>query len=126
MVISEGVYLKLTGKTLVRGGVDSRHGLRGRMPLPLLVVHSGKTTTTLFRFCFTNVSRSTRVAPLGGVVWGWRNALIAACSSDTGWTSLFDGKHIAKTGSKMAARYRASIGEALEAAIIEPSLGRRA
>jgi hypothetical protein len=43
-----------------------------------------------------------------------------------GWTCLVDGKQATKTGSKIAARYRASIGEALEAAMMEPSLGKRA
>jgi len=43
-----------------------------------------------------------------------------------GWTSLVVGKDAVKTGSKMAARYRASIGEVLEDAMIELSWGSRA
>jgi hypothetical protein len=46
--MSEGVYLRLSGKILVRGGAESRHGLSGKTALPLLGVHSGKMAMTLF------------------------------------------------------------------------------
>jgi hypothetical protein len=44
-----------------------------------------------------------------------------AVSRDIGSTSLVYGYVAAKTGSKMAARYRGSIGEALEDVMTEPS-----
>lgn len=45
VVISGAVYLRLTGNTFVFRGAVRRLGPRGKMPLPLVVVHSGKTTT---------------------------------------------------------------------------------
>lgn len=84
--MSGGVYLRLTGKTFVRGGAERRLGLRGRMPLPLLVAHSGKMTMTRFWFFLTKSSSSTSLVPSDGCVLGLRNARMTACSSETGST----------------------------------------
>ena len=46
-----------------------------------------------------------------------------AWNSVIGWTSLVVGKEAVKTGSKMAARYSASIGEVLDDAMMEFSRG---
>ena len=44
VVISAAVYLRLMGKIFAVGGEVSKDALNGRMPLPFVVVHSGKTT----------------------------------------------------------------------------------
>lgn len=44
VVISAAVYRRLTGKIFAVGGAVRRDVLKGRMPRPLVVVHSGKTT----------------------------------------------------------------------------------
>ena len=41
VVISPAVYRILIGKILVSEGVVRSDGLKGRMPRPLVVVHSG-------------------------------------------------------------------------------------
>lgn len=66
VVTSGGVYRRLIGNILVPGGVVSRLGLNGRIPLPLVVVHSGKTTITLFGCSLTSVFKSVIFAFFGG------------------------------------------------------------
>ena len=44
VVISAAVYRRLTGKIFAVSGVVRRDVLNGRMPFPLVVVHSGNTT----------------------------------------------------------------------------------
>ena len=41
VVISPAVYRRLVGKILVSEGAVRSDGLKGRMPRPLVVVHSG-------------------------------------------------------------------------------------
>lgn len=41
VVISPAVYRRLIGKILALGGAVRSEGLKGRMPRPLVVVHSG-------------------------------------------------------------------------------------
>ena len=87
-MMSATVYLRLTGKTLVLVGAERRHGLKGRMPRPLLVVHSGKMTMTRLVFCCTYVSRSISFVPAGGSVLGLEKARRTACSKFMGSTCL--------------------------------------
>ena len=46
VVISCGVYLRLVGKIFAVSGVVSKELLKGSIPLPFVVVHSGNTATT--------------------------------------------------------------------------------
>ena len=62
VVMSGAVYRRWTGKTFVFGGTVNRLGLKGKMPRPLLVVHSGKTTITRSLYFERRVSRSMRRA----------------------------------------------------------------
>ena len=103
----------------------SRLGLKGSMPRPLLVVHSGKTTTTRSGYCSTRVSRSTKSAVWLGISCGCAKARRTACRRVIGSTSRDVGYDAVKTGSKIAARYKASMGDAQEAAMMVPSCGRR-
>ncbi len=43
-----------------------------------------------------------------------------------GWTRRVEGYEAVNTGSKIAARYRESIGDVCEDAIIDPGCGSRA
>lgn len=45
VVTSAGVYRRLTGKICVLDGIARRERLRGRIPRPLVVVHSGNMAT---------------------------------------------------------------------------------
>ena len=47
-------------------GVVSREGLKGKMPLPLVLVHSGNTTMMRSGFARTSASRSVRCDDGGG------------------------------------------------------------
>lgn len=47
VVISGGVYLRLIGKILALAGAVNKELLKGNIPRPFVVVHSGKTATTL-------------------------------------------------------------------------------
>lgn len=66
VVMSPGVYRRLTGKILAPIGAPKRLGLNSNMPLPFVVVVSGKTTTTLLGLAFINVRKSVVFAPAGG------------------------------------------------------------
>lgn len=48
VVISGAVYLKLMGKIFVLAPTVTKDGAKGRIPRPLVVVHSGKTTMGWF------------------------------------------------------------------------------
>ena len=52
----------------------SRLGLSGRMPRPLVVVHSGNTQMMLFGFEAISEARVTRLASLGGRIEGGAKA----------------------------------------------------
>lgn len=62
------------GKIRVLEGVVRREGLSGIMPPPLVVVHSGNTTTTLVGCSATSVCKSVIFAPLGGYSRGLERA----------------------------------------------------
>ncbi len=84
MVISEGVYLKLTGYIFAVEGVVSKLGDNVRMPLPLDVVHSGRTTTKESGCSLMRVDSGTRRTLEGGVGCGEENARNIAWKSDMG------------------------------------------
>lgn len=102
--MSGEVYLRLTGYIFVFGDAESRLGLKGNMARPLLVVHSGKTTTYLLGFCAVSVCKSSISAPSDGVVAGWKKLRMTASSRDTRRTWRVVGYEAVKMGSKMAAR----------------------
>ena len=62
------------GKILVLGGLVVRLGLNGRIPFPLVVVHSGNTTMIRWGFCATKVSKSVNFASFSGYSFGCDNA----------------------------------------------------
>lgn len=82
VVISGGEYRRLMGNTFVPGGVVRRLGLKGRMPFPFVVVHSGNTTITLDGCSASNVFKSVIFAPFGGYSWGFESALKIAPNSE--------------------------------------------
>ena len=73
---SAGVYLRLTGKILVLAGTVRRLGQKGRIPRPLVAVHSGKTATQLPGHSRKISEIGTSLASLGGE----RTGGIKACS----------------------------------------------
>ena len=89
--MSPGVYLRLMGNIFVVGGAVKSDGLKVRIPLPFVVVHSGKTTKTRFGFCSSSVVRSTRLAFLGGWYCGFWKARQRAWNRDIRWTRRVDG-----------------------------------
>lgn len=78
VVISGGEYLRLTGKIFVPGGVVKRLGLNGKIPLPFVVVHSGKTTMTRFECSASKALRSVIFVPGGGYSFGLESARVIA------------------------------------------------
>lgn len=115
----------LSGKTFVLGGTLRSDGLSGRMPLLLVVVHSGSKTMLASGFSWRSVSISTSFVPLGGLVSGHANARRRAWSRFSRWTLRVVGHDAVNTGSKIAARYRTSRGEVNEDAITVRGPGRR-
>ena len=104
VVISAGVYRRLTGKIFVLGGAVSRLGLKGKIPRPFVVVHSGKTTTGRSGLSLSILERSTSSAEGEGCKVGGRKARSMAWKSDIGSTRRVVGYEAVKTGSKMAAK----------------------
>lgn len=104
VVTSLGVYLRLTGNIFVFGGAVRREGLKRRMPRPLVVVHSGRTTMLESGFSRTSVERGTRRAFGGGVRCGGSSARSIAWNREMRWTRRVKGYETVKMGSKIAAR----------------------
>jgi hypothetical protein len=100
-------------------------GERLRIPLPFDVVHSGSTTTTDCGYLLRITDRGTNFAPGGGVGRGEANARKMACKRDICCTRRVCGYDAVNIGSKMAARYKQSIGDVNEEAIMVPCCGRR-
>src|SRR5450756_764877 len=86
VVTSGGEYRRLTGKIFVPDGVVRRLGLNGRIPLPFVVVHSGKTTMTLCGCSARRVFRSVIFAPFGGCSCGLDRARRMAPKSEISCT----------------------------------------
>ena len=79
------------GNIFVVGGAVKSDGLRVRIPLPFVVVHSGKTTTTRFGFCSSNDFRSTSLAFLDGLYCGFWKARQRAWNKEIRWTRRLEG-----------------------------------
>lgn len=84
VVTSAGVYLRLTGNTLVFASIFRILGESGKMPLPLDVVHSGNTTTDESGLSLINFDSGTNLAPGGGTVIGAVRARQMAWNNDIG------------------------------------------
>jgi len=123
VVMSGGVYRRLMGKILVPGGVVKRLGLKGRIPRPLVVVHSGNTTMTRFGCSATSVFRSVIFAPFDGYSFGFDNARKIAPKSEMYSTWRVWGYDTVNIGSNIAARYRESMGEVKEDAMMFDGCG---
>ncbi|KAL1855400.1 hypothetical protein VTK73DRAFT_8540 [Phialemonium thermophilum] len=118
----------LTGKMGAARGAESRLGLRGRMPRPLVVPHSGKTATTRCGCWRKRARRSVSSSFLDGSAssyWERLRAREMAASRLTRRTLRLPGRETTKMGSKTAARYRASTGLVKLAAMTEPAWGTR-
>jgi hypothetical protein len=70
VVMSPGVYRRLIGNIFVVDGAVSSDGLKASIPLPFVVVHSGKTTITRFGCCLSSDWRSTSLLLAGGSLCG--------------------------------------------------------
>lgn len=91
VVISGAVYLKLMGKIFVFAPTVRSEGAKGRIPRPLVVVHSGKTTMGWFAYCFSSEVRGTREALRGGWGCGEEKARRMACRREMRWTRRVEG-----------------------------------
>lgn len=91
VVMSGGVYLRLIGKIFALDGAVNKELLKGNIPRPFVVVHSGKTATTLSGFCRSIVRISTSFALEGGSCCGYWKARNMDCISEMRWTRRVDG-----------------------------------
>ena len=66
VVMSPGVYRRLMGNIFVVGDAVRSDGLKASIPLPFVVVHSGKTTTIRFGCCFSSDCKSVSLMLAGG------------------------------------------------------------
>lgn len=104
VVTSGGVYRMLTGKMWMSDGHWRTLGLKGRIALPLVVPHSGKTAMTRFGYSASRSLTSTSLALRGGAVRTGDRAMMTALSRPMRWTLRVSGYEMVKMGSKMAAR----------------------
>lgn len=81
-----------------------REGLNGKIALPFVVVHSGRTTMDESGFSLKSVVSGTRRALLAGVSCGPRRARSMAEKREMRSTRRVFGYEAVKTGSKIAAR----------------------
>lgn len=102
--MSAGVYRRLTGNILVLGDTLSSAGLKGRIPRPLVVVHSGKIAIVAPGFSATSAESEVSFAPRGGVGSGGSSARTIAWKSVMRCTRRVLGYEAVKMGSKIAAR----------------------
>lgn len=70
VVMSPGVYRRLIGNIFVVDGAVSSDGLKASIPLPFVVVHSGKMTSTRFGCCLSSDCRSVSLTLAGGSICG--------------------------------------------------------
>lgn len=119
VTMSEGVYFRDTGKILVDRPAESNDGVGRRMPRPLLVVASGKTTTVLLGLAA--MRRESSMLPSGDGLRMKHDSTAAPRESCLTFRDL--GKLCTKMGSKMAARYTMSTGEVKEDAMTDPGVG---
>lgn len=90
------------------------------MPRPFEVVHSGSTTIDESGLSDINLPRVTSCAPGEGLLCGGVRARNMALKREICSTSRVDGYDAVNMGSKIAARYRQSMGEVKEEAIRVP------
>jgi len=102
-----------------------RLGLNGNMPCPFVVVHSGKTTMTLPGLLAIKIFRSTSFAPLDGISAGYERARSIAPNREMTSTWRIFGYETVNMGSNMAARYRESMGDVKEDAMMSEGPGTR-
>ena len=103
----------------------SKLGLSGRMARPFVVVHSGKMTTHAPGLRRSRDEILVSFADGDGLPRGECSARCMACQRVTCSTWRVFGYEAVKMGSKIAARYTGSIGDAKEAAMTDPACGRR-
>jgi hypothetical protein len=105
---------------LAEGAALSMLGEKGKTPLPFEVVHSGKTTTVCPGFSFIREASVTSLAPRGGDSCGVESARSIARKSDMRSTSKLFGYEAVNMGLNITARYKQSIGEVKDDAMMEP------
>jgi hypothetical protein len=98
------VYRTLTGKILVFASAVNRLGLKGRIPRPFVVVHSGNTQIIAVGFLACRSLSVTSVDGFEGEMVGEEKARRMARKSDIGSTFLVPGYERVKMGQKMPAR----------------------
>ena len=91
VVTSAAVCRILTGWIFVVGGAPSSDGENGRIPRPLVVVHSGKMTMILSGWSFNTVSRLSKRVLSDGAIDGIEKACRMAPNRDTRCSSLVLG-----------------------------------
>jgi len=116
------VYRRQTGNILADGGALRRLGEKANTPLPLEVVHSGKTTIVRPGFSLIREEIVTNRAPRGAAS-GAESARSMARKSDIRSTSMVFGYEAVNMGLNMTARYKQSIGEVNDDAMIDPDDG---
>lgn len=77
-----------------------------------------------FGYSLTSVPSSTKRAFGGGWDFGTLKARSTASSKEIRWTNRVVGYDAVKIGSKRAARYRGSMGEVFDEAMIDLDCGR--
>lgn len=91
------------GKILLFAGADSNDGERGRMPRPLVVVHSGKTQMIRLGCSRASCAKVVSDSVEGGLSSGGKSARRILWKSVVRCSSLELGYETVKTGSKIAA-----------------------
>lgn len=94
----------LTGKIRASAGVDSKDGENGRIPLPFVVLISGKTAITRCGFFSKSARRVVKFLGDGGDSAGGERASRIPRKRETRWTLRVPGNEMVNIGSKMAAR----------------------
>jgi len=117
------VYRRQTGNILAGGAALRMLGEKANTPLPFEVVHSGKTTIVRPGFSFIREASVTSLALQGGESCGVESARSMAPKSYMRSTSKLFGYEAVNMGLKITARYKQSIGEVKEDAMMEPEDG---
>lgn len=102
--MSPGVYLRFTGKIFVFGSAVNRLGLKGRIPRPFVVVHSGNTQIMESGDLLWSSSSVTSLSGLVGWTVGWAKARRMARKRLIGSTFFVPGYERVKMGWKIPAR----------------------
>jgi hypothetical protein len=111
-----------TGNILAEGGALRMLGEKASTPLPFDVVHSGKTTTVWPAFSFIREASVTNLAPWGASC-GIESARSMAWKREMRSTSDVFGYEAVNIGLNITARYKQSIGDVNDEAMIEPEDG---